>query len=134
MPLCLIVDQTSFVDRVVQVSSLDHGRVVGGHDHHRAACGLVVQTLEHQRSVALVEFAGRLVGQEYVGAHDQGSGTGHPLHLTAGEFLDLTITEVGDVESFEFCLGPFVSRLGGHSLARNAIETFSRAESTGTSP
>ena len=58
----------------------------------------------------------------------------HPLHLPAGELLDLAVTEVADVEARAAGRRRYV-RLGGRgAAARSAIATFSRALRIGTRP
>ena len=92
----------------------------------------LAQLGHHVLAVALVELARGLVGEQHLGPDHECARTRDPLHLAAGQLLDLTVAEVADVEAVQR-----VGRAGsstsatGTPRARSAIATFSRAREDG---
>ena len=62
-----------------------------------------------------VEVAGRLVGQDDLGVHRQGTRDGDPLHLTPGQLRRLVLHAVGEADPLEELLDPLPPPAGRHS-------------------
>ena len=93
------------------------------------------QLVHHVLAVALVELAGRLVGEQDLRRRREAAGTGDALHLAAGQLLDLAVAEVADVEAGQAASSARSSASAGAApRARSAIATFSRADRIGTRP
>src|SRR4051794_1533619 len=93
--------QATLVEHELTIGGRDDGRVVGGDDDDRAALGLGAELVHHVLAVALVELAGRLVGEQDLRRDREGPRAGHALHLPARQLLDLAVAEVADVEAGE---------------------------------
>src|SRR5262249_49518007 len=76
-----VVGQPALVEDDVPTGCGDHSRVVGRHDDDCAAGRFGAELVHDVFAVSLVELARRLVREEDLGADDEGSRAGHPLHL-----------------------------------------------------
>ncbi len=83
---------------------------MGHHDHAVIGAGQLAQQLQHGPAADLVQCTGRLVGQQQLGAMNEGPGDGPALLFAAGQQAGPRLRAIGQIDAGQRLAGPGLAR------------------------